>query len=72
MLEMDELWVNGWPSKGEPNSWIDSDKGGREYGPDGKPKLDIDAPHQGQNEWHVHEWENGRREHPGRPVSPLF
>ncbi len=60
------------PRRGEPNSWVEGNKGGRQYGEDGKPNLDIDAPHQGHPDWHVHEWPGGVREHPGRPVSPIY
>ena len=59
------------PFKGEPNSVVEGKKRTREYGSDGKPKRDYDKPHQGHEEDHVHEWENGKREHPGRPYSPL-
>ncbi len=43
----------------------------RKYGPDGKPEIDIDKPHQGYDRPHVHEWPGGRREHPGRDVCPI-
>jgi len=59
------------PFNGEPNSALEGKKRTREYGEDGKPKRDYDKPHQGQEEDHVHEWEDGKREHPGRPCSPL-
>ncbi len=41
------------------------------YGADGKPELDIDKPHQGYEKPHVHEWPDGKREEPGRDVSPV-
>ncbi len=59
------------PFRGEPNSVAEGKKRTREYGPDGKPSRDYDKPHQGHEEDHVHEWENGKREHPGRPYCPL-
>ncbi|OYY93773.1 MAG: hypothetical protein B7Y41_09905 [Hydrogenophilales bacterium 28-61-23] len=58
------------PDRGPPGEWIDGERRSRKYGPNGRPELDIDKPHQGATEPHVHEWENGQREHPGRPVSP--
>ncbi len=58
------------PDVGPPNGWIQGPRRGRQYGPDGKPVLDIDQPHQGNEEPHAHEWPGGQREEPGRPVSP--
>jgi hypothetical protein len=59
------------PDIGPPNGWIQGPRKGRQYGPDGKPQYDIDKPHQGEPEDHVHEWPDGEREHPGRPISPI-
>ena len=59
------------PTIGEPNSTLEGRRRTREYGADGRPVRDYDKPHQGQEEDHVHEWEGGNREHPGRPYSPL-
>ncbi|HEX5688094.1 MAG TPA: RHS repeat-associated core domain-containing protein, partial [Ideonella sp.] len=58
------------PNVGPPGGWVQGPHRGRQYGPDGKPAYDIDEPHQGFPEPHVHEWEDGVREHPGRPVTP--
>ncbi|WP_224788733.1 hemagglutinin repeat-containing protein [Pandoraea terrae] len=60
------------PDRGSPGSWIDGERRSRKYGPDGKPEIDIDKPHQGYDRPHVHEWPDGRREHPGRDVSPVI
>lgn len=59
------------PSKGEPNSTVEGKHRTREYGSDGKPSRDYDKPHQGHQKPHVHEWTNGKREHPGREYSPI-
>ena len=59
------------PNVGPPGQWIDGDRRSRLYGPDGRPVLDIDKPHQGYQRPHVHEWPDGVREHPGRDVCPL-
>lgn len=59
------------PFKGEPNSVVEGKKRTREYGSDGKPSRDYDKPHQGDEKDHVHEWEGGKREHPGRPYCPI-
>lgn len=58
------------PYVGPPNGWIQGPRRGREYGPDGYPRYDFDKPHQGEPQDHVHEWEDGVREHSGRPYSP--
>jgi RHS repeat-associated protein len=58
------------PDVGPPNTWVQGPRRGRQFGPDGRPQFDIDKPHQGEPDWHVHEWPGGKREHPGRPVSP--
>jgi RHS repeat-associated protein len=58
------------PVEGPPGEWVDGKRRSRQYGPDGRPVRDIDKPHQGAPDPHVHEWENGIREHPGRPVTP--
>lgn len=58
------------PDVGPPNGWIQGPRRGRQYGPDGRPQLDIDKPHQGNEQDHAHEWPGGEREEPGRPVSP--
>ena len=61
-----------WPPyDGPANGYEEGPRRGREYGEDGKPKRDYDKPHQGADYPHVHEWEGGRREHPGRPYSPV-
>jgi RHS repeat-associated protein len=61
-----------WPPfNGPPNGYLEGPRKGREYGKDGTPARDYDKPHQGANYPHVHEWENGVREHPGRRYSPL-
>jgi uncharacterized protein RhaS with RHS repeats len=58
------------PNVGPPGGWIQGPRRGRLYGPDGRPVLDIDEPHQGNEVPHAHEWPDGQREEPGRPVSP--
>ena len=59
------------PNRGEPGEVKEGQRRTREYGPDGRPLRDYDKPHQGHERPHVHEWENGVREHPGRDYSPL-
>lgn len=59
------------PYNGPPNGYIDGPRRGRDYGPDGLPLRDYDKPHQGHDSPHVHEWEDGKREHPGRDYSPI-
>ena len=59
------------PYDGPPNGYKEGPRRGREYGPDGKPIRDYDRPHQGADYPHVHEWPNGKREHPGREYSPI-
>lgn len=59
------------PDQSTPNDWIQGPRRGRQYGPDGRPQFDIDQPHQGNDQTHVHEWPGGVREEPGRPVSPI-
>nr|WP_272898055.1 RHS repeat-associated core domain-containing protein [Beggiatoa leptomitoformis] len=59
------------PRKGPPEQWVDGKRRSRLYDDAGNPKVDIDQPHQGEKDTHVHEWDKGIREHPGRPVSPL-
>ena len=56
------------PSVGPPGQWIDGRRRSRLYGPDGRPKVDIDNPHQGADYPHVHDWVDGVREHPGREI----
>jgi RHS repeat-associated protein len=58
------------PNRGEPGEVKEGERRTREYGSDGKPLRDYDKPHQGYERPHVHEWENGQREHPGRDYSP--
>ncbi|HVZ42320.1 MAG TPA: RHS repeat-associated core domain-containing protein [Ramlibacter sp.] len=58
------------PDIGPPNGWIQGPRRGRQYCPDGTPQFDIDKPHQGNEQDHVHQWPGGIREEPGRPVSP--
>ena len=59
------------PDRGPAGEWVDGERRSRQYGPDGRPVVDIDKPHQGAPEPHAHEWNDGVREHPGRPVSPI-
>lgn len=59
------------PDVGPPGGWIEGPRRGRKYGPDGQPEYDIDKPHQGNEQDHVHEWPGGVREEPGRAVSPV-
>ena len=59
------------PNRSPPGEWIDGNNRSRLYGPDGRPVLDIDKPHQGYDKPHVHEWPDGKREHPGRDFCPL-
>ena len=33
--------------------------------------TDPFSSHQGYDDWHVHEWPDGNRERPGRPISPV-
>jgi RHS repeat-associated protein len=58
------------PNRADPGSVIEGNHRTREYGSDGKPARDYDKPHQGHERPHVHEWEGGAREHPGRDYSP--
>jgi len=58
------------PSTGPENGYEEGPRRGREYNENGDPKRDYDKPHQGAPYDHVHEWEDGVREHPGRPYSP--
>ncbi|WP_354401745.1 RHS repeat-associated core domain-containing protein [Variovorax sp. OAS795] len=58
------------PNRADPGSVIEGNHRTREYGSDGKPVRDFDKPHQGYERPHVHEWEGGAREHPGRDYSP--
>lgn len=58
------------PDIGPPGGWVQGPRRGRKYCPDGTPEYDIDKPHQGNEQDHVHEWPGGVREEPGRPVSP--
>ncbi len=58
------------PDVGPSGGWIQGPRRGRKYCPDGTPDFDIDKPHQGNEQDHVHEWPGGQREEPGRPVSP--
>jgi len=59
------------PYNGPPGEWIDGKRRSRKYGPDGRPEIDLDKPHQGYPDEHVHEWPDGEREHPGRDVCIL-
>ncbi len=59
------------PYNGPPGEWVDGERRSRKYGSDGKPEVDIDNPHPGMPDTHVHEWDHTKdypREHPGRPV----
>ena len=58
------------PNRADPGSVIEGNHRTREYGSDGKPARDYEKPHQGYDRPHVHEWEGGVREHPGRDYSP--
>ena len=59
------------PDVGPSNDFVQGPRRGREYDENGKPKRDYDKPHQGNQEPHIHEWdEDGIREEPGRPYSP--
>lgn len=62
--------VKNPPDVGPPGGWIQGPRRGRQYGPNGLPSLDIDKPHQGNEVDHAHEWPDGVREEPGRPVTP--
>ena len=59
------------PDRAEPGAVVEGNKRTREYNSEGNPLRDYDKPHQGFEEHHVHEWSDGKREHPGRPYSPL-
>ncbi|WP_459874087.1 hypothetical protein, partial [Endothiovibrio diazotrophicus] len=63
--------VKDVPDRGTPGEWVDGKRRSRKYGPDGRPEIDIDKPHPGFPDDHVHEWPDGVREHPGRPVCPI-
>lgn len=63
--------VKDVPDRGPPGQWVDGERRSRKYDEEGKPELDIDKPHQGYQKPHVHEWNDGKREHPGRDVSPI-
>ena len=65
--------LRGLPKTGKPFSWVEHPYGKqmRQYGPDGKPQVDIDFGHDhGQGIPHAHNWENGVRQ-PGLPVSVI-
>jgi len=62
--------VKDVPNTANPNEVIEGRRRTREYDNEGRPSRDYDKPHQGDETDHVHEWENGKREHPGRPYSP--
>jgi len=59
------------PDEGPPNSWIDGPRRSRYYGSDGKPEIDLDHPHLGNQQPHAHGWPGGVREEPGLPYSPI-
>lgn len=63
--------VNWPPYDGPKDGYIEGPRRDREYNEEGRPKRDYDKPHQGADYPHVHEWENGVREEPGRPYSPI-
>ena len=47
-----------------PDTWIEGRRRSRLYGPDGRPLIDLDKPHQGNPTDHVHDWINGVRGEP--------
>lgn len=59
------------PNSAPPGSHLEGPRRSRDYGSDGRPLRDYDKPHQGFDKSHIHEWENGKREHPGREYCPL-
>ncbi|MEM5432966.1 hemagglutinin repeat-containing protein [Cupriavidus oxalaticus] len=66
------------PNTGDPGSWVTNPGSGqqRQYGPDGKPLVDIDVDHDhGQGTPHVHNWDRAEDGRPvrgqGLPVSPI-
>ena len=74
ITESEEAFKNGKvkdvPDNANPDEVIEGRRRTREYDENGKPKRDYDKPHQGDETDHVHEWPNGKREHPGRAYSP--
>jgi len=64
------------PYRGEPNSTGVLDRGNgsgqiRDYGPDGLPERDFDFGHDhGFGNPHAHDWVDGVRQNPGRPIGP--
>ncbi|WP_418128021.1 RHS repeat-associated core domain-containing protein [Variovorax sp. KK3] len=58
------------PNRADPGSIIEGNHRTREYGVDGRPVRDYDKAHQGYERPHVHDWDGGVREHPGRDYSP--
>jgi RHS repeat-associated protein len=64
------------PYRGEPNSTQVLDRGNgsgqiRDYGPDGLPEKDFDFGHDhGFGDPHAHDWVEGVRQNPGRPIGP--
>ena len=64
------------PYRGEPNSTDVLDRGNesgqiRDYGPDGLPVKDFDFGHDhGFGDPHAHDWIEGVRQSPGRPIGP--
>jgi RHS repeat-associated protein len=64
------------PYRGEPNSTEALDRGNgsgqiRDYGPDGLPEKDFDFGHDhGFGDPHAHDWVEGVRQNPGRPIGP--
>ena len=58
------------PNSAEPGAVIEGPRRTREYNDEGQPARDYEKPHQGYERPHIHEWENGTREHPGRDYSP--
>ena len=64
------------PYEGEPNSTQVLDRGNgsgqiRDYGPDGLPERDFDFGHDhGFGDPHAHDWVEGVRQNPGRPIGP--
>ncbi|MGL4768459.1 MAG: polymorphic toxin-type HINT domain-containing protein [Formosimonas sp.] len=58
------------PRTSRPNDVRSNPNRTREYDSNGNAKIDYDAPHQGHERPHVHEWNHEGREHPGRDYSP--
>lgn len=53
------------PDVGPPGEWIQGPRRGRQYDPDGRPSLDIDKPHLGNDVDHADKWQDGVRKSRG-------